>query len=242
MQYNNNGVMTGYYEPEIKAYKYKKVNTYPIYTMNIEKYGKSIFNSTRKEINNGLLKNKGLELAWVENQIEAFFFHIQGSGRLRFPNGEVKRVKFLGSNNKKYTSIGKLLLERKKIKKENMSMYAIKDWLYQNKVEAVALMEKNERYVFFKEYTGEIKGSAGIDLKPLVSIAVDKRYHNLGDILLISDIENKKRFLAIAHDTGAAIKGANRIDLFTGYGKAAEKLAAELNKKISVNKLKPIVK
>ena len=239
-QINNYGVLTGYYEPEIKAYKYQKINTYPIYKIDIKKYGENIFKSTRKEINKGLLKNKGLELAWVENEIEAFFFHIQGSGRLRFPNGEIKRVKFSGSNNKKYTSIGKILLKSNKIKKENMSMYSIKDWLYKNKEEALKLMEQNERYIFFEEYTGEIKGSAGVDLQPMISIAIDTNYHNLGDILLINDINSKKKFLAIAHDTGAAIKGKNRIDLFTGYGNAAEKLASSLNKKIRVHKLLPV--
>ena len=231
--------MTGYYEPEIKAYKYKKKKSYPIYTMNIEKYGKSIFNSTRKEINEGLLRNKGLELAWVENEIEAFFLHIQGSGRLRFPNGDIKRVKFSGSNNKKYTSIGKILLKGNKIKKENISMYSIKDWLYKNVKEAVDIMEQNERYIFFEEYKGEIKGSAGVVLQPMISIAVDTSYHDLGDILLINDIKNKKYFLAIAHDTGAAIKGPSRIDLFTGFGHEAEMLAATLDNNISIKKLKP---
>ena len=239
---NNYGIMTGYYEPEIKAYKFKEDNTYPIYTMDVEKYGEAIFKSTRSEINKGLLVNKGLELAWVENQIEAFFFHIQGSGRLRFPDGEIKRVRFLGSNNKKYTSIGKILLQRKEIKEENMSMFSIKDWLYKNKNKAKDIMEKNERYIFFEEYNGDIQGSAGVNLFPMISVAVDSNYHNIGDILLIHDIENKKHFLAIAHDTGAAIKGQNRIDLFTGFGNEAERLASGLNKKISINKLIPITK
>ncbi len=234
--------MTGYYEPEIKAYRNEKANTYPIYTIKAEKYGKEIFKASRKEINKGLLKNKGLELAWVENEIEAFFLHIQGSGRLKFSDGEVKKIRFLASNNKKYTSIGKVLLKRKKIKKENMSMYSIKDWLYKNKEEAAEMMEKNERYIFFEEHKGEIQGSAGVDLQPMISIAVDTRYHNLGDILLINDTSNKKIFLAIAHDTGAAIKGQNRIDLFTGYGKNAERIASGLNKKVRIKKLKPIAK
>ena len=234
---NNNGILTGYYEPEIKAYKYQKKNTYPLYKMEIEKYGENIFKSSRKEINKGLLKNKGLELAWVENEIEAFFFHIQGSGRLRFPNGKTTRVKFSGSNNRSYTSIGKILLKKKKIKKENISMYSIKDWLYKNKEEAIKIMEQNERYIFFEEYKGEIKGSAGVDLRPMISVAVDTSYHDLGDLLLINDIKNNKNFLVIAHDTGAAIKGPARIDLFTGFGPEAEMLAAGLNNKISINKL-----
>ncbi|MEC8100498.1 MAG: MltA domain-containing protein [Pseudomonadota bacterium] len=241
-QINNYGIMTGYYEPEVTAYKYKKENTYPLYKIDIKKYGETVFRSTRKEIKKGALRNKGLELAWVENEIEAFFLHIQGSGRLRFPNGEIKRVKYSGSNNKKYTSIGKILLNRNKIKKDNMSMYSIKDWLYRNKEEALEIMEQNERYIFFEEYEGEIRGSAGVSLQPMISIVVDTSYHDLGDILLINDIKNKRNFLGIAHDTGVAIKGPARIDLFTGFGHKAEAIAARLNNRISINKLKSTIK
>ena len=117
-------------------------------------------------------------------------------------------------------------------------MHSIKDWLYKNKEEALEIMEQNERYIFFEEYKGEIKGSAGVDLQPMISIAVDTSYHDLGDLLLINDIKNNKNFLGIAHDTGVAIKGPSRIDLFTGYGLEAEMLASGLNNKISLNKLK----
>ena len=150
--------------------------------MNTEKYGEDIFKVSRNEINEGILKNKGLELAWVENQIEAFFFHIQGSGRLLFSDGEIKRIRFLVRNNKKYTSIWKVLLKQKKIKKDNISMYSIKDWLYKNKEKAGEIMEQNERYIFFEEYLGAVKGSAGVDLEPMVSIAVDTTYHNRGSL------------------------------------------------------------
>ena len=77
------------------------------------------------------------------------FFHIQGSGRLLFSDGEIKRIRFLGSNNKKYTSIGQVLQE-KKISKDNISMYSIKDWLYKNKEKAGEIMEQNERYIFLR--------------------------------------------------------------------------------------------
>ena len=121
-------------------------------------------------------------------------------------------------------------------------MHSIKDWLYKNKEEALEIMEQNERYIFFEEYEGEIKGSAGVNLQPMISIAVDTRYHDLGDILLINDIKNKNFFLGIAHDTGEAIKGPSRIDLFTGFGYDAETLAAVLNNKININKLKAKIK
>ncbi|OUU62794.1 MAG: hypothetical protein CBC22_03180 [Alphaproteobacteria bacterium TMED62] len=239
--YIRNGIMTGYYEPEVNAYNYKKNQSYPIYKINKQKYGDSIFKSPRNKINKGILKNKELEIAWIENEIEAFFLHIQGSGRLRFPNGKLIKIKYSGSNEKPYTAIGKILVDKKKIKQENISMFTIKKWLYKNPEKAREVMEKNERYIYFEEYTGEIKGSAGIKLEPMVSVAVDRNYYDLGDILLITEVDTKKSFLGIAHDTGSAIKGKNRIDLFTGFGKNAERLAAGLNKKVTVHKLKPLL-
>ena len=238
--YPEYGIMTGYYEPEVKAYKYKKNDSYPIYKINKKKYGDIIFKSSRNRINKGILDNKGLEIAWVDNEIEAFFLQIQGSGRLRFPNDQVIRIKYSASNDRPYTAIGKILIDQDIIKKENISMFTIKKWLYKNPERARELMDKNERYIYFEEYIGEVKGSSGMKLEPMVSVAVDRNYYNLGDILLITEVDSKKSFLGIAHDTGVAIKGKNRIDLFTGFGRNAEKLAAGLNKKIVVRKLKPL--
>ena len=239
---NDKGLMTGYYEPEVLAYKYKKKDSYPIYKINAKRYGQALFENTRKKINEGILKNKKLEIAWIDNEIEAFFLHIQGSGRLKFPNGEIIKVKYAASNKKKYTAIGKILIENGHINRKDLSMFAIKNWLYKNKNKAKLIMEKNKRYIFFEEYTGEIKGSSRINLVPLISVAVDPSYHNIGDIFLITEYTTNKKFLAIAHDTGAAIKGKNRIDLFTGYGKEAEKLAAILKNKIIIKKLEPLHK
>ena len=161
---------------------------------------------TRKEINNGALANKGLEIAWAENEIEAFFLHVQGSGRLKFKNGKVIKIRYAGNNEKKYTSIGKILLDSNRIKKENISMFTIKKWLYENKKEARKLMEKNERYIYFEKYTGTIKGSSMATLKPYTSIAIDPKYHKQGTIFIIKEVGNDtKPFLAVAHDRGSAI-------------------------------------
>ena len=240
---NKRGLLTGYYEPEIKAYKRYKKGAYPIYKKNLKMYEKSFFNKSRKEINQGALKNKGLEIAWAENEIELFFLQIQGSGRLKFKNGELMKVRYAGDNSRKYTSIGRLLLQRGQINKNNVSMYSIKNWLYKNKDKARNLMEENERYIYFEEYLGEIKGSSNLNLTSFVSIAVDPKYHQMGDIIIIKEISNKENFyLTIAHDTGSAIKGKDRIDLFTGYGKKAEKVASNLNEKIHLWKLIPKIK
>ena len=114
-------------------------------------------------------------------------------------------------------------------------MYSIKSWLYDNPNLARKIMEKNERYIFFEAYKGSVRGSSGASLLPMVSVAVDTKYIKYGTLLIIQNMYNKKDvFLAIAHDKGNAIKGKNRIDLFTGFGLLAEKEAATLNKKIKV--------
>ena len=221
--------MTGYYEPELKAFKKKGKDRYPIYN-NPEKLNlKNLSKKTRAEINQGALSNKGLEIAWAENEIEVFFLHVQGSGRLKLDNGKTIKVKYAGNNNKAYTSIGKVLVEENKIKKENISMFTIKNWLYENYKEARKIMERNERYIYFEEYIGNIRGSSSFILSPNISIAVDPNFHKPGTIFIIKEANNKsKPFLAIAHDRGVAIKGKNRIDLFTGFGKKAEKKSSRI--------------
>ena len=232
--------MTGYYEPEINAFTKKDKERYPIYSNPENLKIKGLSNKTREEINKGALDNKGLEIAWAESEIEVFFLQVQGSGRLKLENGEIIKVRYAGNNNKEYTSIGKILKDENKIIKENISMFTIKNWLYKNKKEARKIMERNERYIYFEKYKGNIKGSSNFILKPNISIAVDPKFHKPGTIFIIKEANNKsKPFLAIAHDRGAAIKGKNRIDLFTGFGKKAEKKAAELSSKIYIWKLKP---
>lgn len=237
---SNLGLMTGYYEPELKAFKKKGKKRYPIYSNPEKLQLKTLAKKTRAEINEGALANKGLEIAWAESEIEVFFLHVQGSGRLKLDNGTTIKVRYAGNNSKAYTSIGKVLMDENKIKKENISMFTIKNWLYKNYKEARKIMERNERYIYFEEYKGNIKGSSSFILKPDISIAVDPKFHKPGTIFIIKEANNKsKPFLAIAHDRGAAIKGKNRIDLFTGFGKKAEKKAAELNSKILIWELKP---
>ena len=181
-----------------------------------------------------------MEIAWIENEIEAFFLHIQGSGRLELENGKVIKVRFAGSNNRNYTSLGKALIEKGHLNKKNIDMYKIKTWLYKNKSLARKFMNMNERYIFFEKYSGNIKGSSGINLVPNISIATDKRFIKKGEAIIIESIDNKKDvFLGIAHDEGIAIKGKSRIDLFTGYGSVAEEKAAGLNRKIFTRKLIP---
>ena len=227
--------MTGYYEPELKAYRFQEAGRYPIYKDPQKHNLKYLSRLSRKEINTGKLDGKGLEIAWVENEIEAFFLQIQGSGRLKFSDEEIIKIRYAGNNGKSYTSIGKILKEKKKLNKNNINMYSIKEWLHKNPKLAKKIMEENERYIFFEEYEGNIKGSGLEDLLPNVSVAVDADYIKIGTPIIIKDKSTKNNiFLAIAHDKGNAIKGEFRIDLFTGFGKRAEKKAAMLKKNIEV--------
>ena len=232
---NNIGLMTGYYEPELRAYKSKGNSRYPIYKNPNIIGNKKLTELSRQQINRGALNGYNLEIAWVENEIEAFFLHIQGSGRLKFSNTEVIKIKYAGNNNKKYKSIGKILIKKGYLKKQEVNMFSIKKWLYDNPNLARKIMEKNKRFIFFEVYKGEIEGSSQLPLVPKVSVAVDDSYIKSGTPIIIQNIENKKDiFLGLAHDKGNAIKGKYRIDLFTGFGKNAEFIASGLKKKIRV--------
>ena len=117
-------------------------------------------------------------------------------------------------------------------------MYKIKDWLYKNRIKARRFMNMNERYIFFEEYSGDIKGSAGVNLVPNISIAVDKRFIKKGEAIIIQSTHNiNDIFVGVAHDEGIAIKGKSRIDLFTGFGYKSEKKAARLKERIYTWKL-----
>ena len=237
---SRNGLLTGYYEPQIKAYSYRKNGTYPIYKHPNTISKKLEYRVSRKVINNGYFHGRNLEIAWVDNEIEAFFLHIQGSGRLLLENNRSIKVRYAGSNEKKYSSLGNILIRHGFFRKGELDMYKIKNWLYENKKLATKFMNMNERYIYFEEYDGEIRGSAGIELVPNISIAVDKNFINKGEAIIIQNVKNEKDiFLGVAHDEGAAIKGNSRIDLFTGFGYKSEKKAAVLNKRIQVWKLIP---
>ena len=148
-------------------------------------------------------------------------------------NNQIIKIRYAGSNKKKYSSLGRILINRGILKKEEVDMHKIKEWLYQDRKRARKFMNFNERYIFFEEYFGEITGSAGVNLVPNISIAVDKRFIKKGEAIIIQSMHNiNDIFVGVAHDEGIAIKGKSRIDLFTGFGYKSEKKAALLNKKI----------
>jgi membrane-bound lytic murein transglycosylase A len=180
---------------------------------------------TRGEIMAGALAGKGLELAWAADPYEAFFLEIQGSGRLRLPDGGVMRIGYDSQNGRDYVAIGKVLLDNGDLPKGGVSMDSIIAWLRANPARAPAVLAANPSVVFFREITGEGPiGALGIPVTPRVSVAADPAFIPLGAPLRVVTRLSGDRPLAalvVAQDTGGAIKGANRIDLFMGAGAQA---------------------
>jgi membrane-bound lytic murein transglycosylase A len=183
----------------------------------------------RAAINAGWLDDRGLEIAWVEDPADAFFAHVQGSARLRFPDGPVMRITYDGKTGHPFTAIGKLLVDRGEIDPEAISMATIRQWLADHPDRARPLMEENRSYIFFREaaVTRETDGPVAAAKVPLTagrSLAVDRLLHTFGSPVFVSaDQVNGEPWqrLMIAQDTGSAIVGAARGDLFMGSGDEA---------------------
>ena len=231
------GLITGYYEPTIKVsfvknQKYK----YPILKKN------EMYNLKSRTF---IDKNYRIDdvILWTDDYVNLFFLQIQGSGIGIFEDGKKVKVAFEGSNNLPYTSIGKILIKRKKINPKQVDLFTIKFWLRNNKEEAYSIMKQNRRYIFFKikESIKSVnpKGALGLELKPNFSIAVDKNIYPIGIPFIIDYLKEGKKKLAISLGTGSAIKGANRADLFTGNNSDSEKVAGGLKKKIYLYALIP---
>jgi membrane-bound lytic murein transglycosylase A len=185
----------------------------------------------RAEIEAGALSGRDLELVWVDDPADAFFLHIQGSGRVRLADGGEMRVGYAGANGHPYTAIGRVLIERGEIEREDVSMQSIRGWLASHPDDARALMSENASYIFFREIEGEGPiGSQGVALAPGRSLAVDPAFVPLGlpvwlDAADPIDTEARIRRLMVAQDTGGAIKGAVRGDVFWGHGDDAARRA-----------------
>lgn len=185
----------------------------------------------RAAIEAGALRGKVPELVWLKDPIAAFFLHIQGSGRVKLPDGAEMRVGYAAQNGHKYVAIGKELIERGALKREEVSLQTIRDWLRINPAEAQALMNRNPSYVFFQELKGDgPNGAQGVALTPERSLAVDAKFLPYGAPVWL-DAEDpvepgrRLRRLLIAQDTGGAIRGPVRGDVFWGHGAEAERKA-----------------
>ncbi|MCE3255013.1 MAG: murein transglycosylase [Rickettsiaceae bacterium] len=228
---NDQGLFTGYYVPELRGSKVKTdIYKYPIYSKPTDLTLEPYF--TREEIENGALNQKGLELFYVSDPVDLFFMQVQGSGRVILEDGSVVRLGFAGKNNREYSSIGKYIIDNKIIDSKNTSYFSIKNWLKNNPEEARKVMNINQSYIFFKvSKNDDVIGSQGSVLMPGRSLAVDSEILPLGFPMWL-DIKNSNNIyqkLLVAQDTGSAIKGAVRGDIFFGRGKNAESLAAKMN-------------
>ena len=258
-------LFTGYIELEIKGRLEKSIteapNAIPIFkkppnilSVNLEKFGEEykakkitgmIINNdfipvpSRKIIENEHLFKDHI-LAYIDDPALAYFLHIQGSGVITLKSGEKLSVGYAGDNGKNYYSIGKELIEEGIIKKEDMSMQAILVWMRNNKLAALELMQKNKRFIFFKERNNlePPKGSSGTSVTAMHSAAVDNNFipYHLPLWIQVDDFYNDrpdKRLtnIFISQDTGSAIKGLTRMDLFLGKGINAEEIAGRLSSK-----------
>jgi membrane-bound lytic murein transglycosylase A len=180
----------------------------------------------RSEIEDGALAGRGLEIGWAADPIELFFLQIQGSGRLRLPDGGVMRIGYSGQNGRDYVGIGKLMKDRGLLGPGQTSMQGIVAWLREHPEEGRAIMRENKSYVFFQELTGAGPlGALGLPVTPRGTVAADVRFVPLGAPVLLELDRPEASGLWVAQDTGGAIKGANRFDTFWGAGEEAAVIA-----------------
>ncbi|MBF0428048.1 MAG: MltA domain-containing protein [Magnetococcales bacterium] len=252
-------LVTGYYEPLLHgSFTRSKRYYYPIYRRppdlvessqgnyrlvkgKREKYYSreqidgQILKQNFSKKQTGALANRGLELVWVDSAIDAFFLHIQGSGRVVLENGQVMRLGYHGANGRAYVPIGKILIEEGKIPKAEMTMPRLRQWLRDNPGENQRLFHANPSYVFFHELSGPPVGNINVPLTQDRSIATDHRLfpkgapailattipHFAQDGKTVTEWRPEARFV-VNQDTGGAIRGAGRVDLFFGFGDKVE--------------------
>ncbi len=245
------GLLTGYYEPHlhgslVRTAKYK----YPVYKTPLDlivvdlsaiypklknyrlrgrlQGNKLVPYYTRKQSKSGHLRAQ--VLCYVDSKIDLFFLEIQGSGRVTLRDGKTIYLGYDNQNGHRYRAIGRYLVSIGALKLEEVSLQSIRKWLNQHPKRVDEVLNYNKSLVFFKEREQPATGSLGVVLTPKRSVAVDRRYIPLGSMLYVDADIKEKRFssLVLAQDTGGAIKGAVRADLFLGYGKDAMEIAGEL--------------
>jgi membrane-bound lytic murein transglycosylase A len=203
--------------------------------------------ATRAEIDaHGLGRAK--VLFYADDPIAVFFLHIQGSGRVRFADGATARVAYAGQNGWPYTPIGRILISEMGLSRQGMSMQTIRAWLASHPSDARRIMESDASFVFFRELPiGDpglgSPGAEGAPLQPGASLAVDAKIHPLGAPFYVAtnmpDSKTPLRRLFVAQDTGGAIRGPLRADIFFGFGPQAEADAGRMKQPGSIFVLLP---
>ena len=259
----DSGMITGYYEPLLKGSRTKSNQyLYPLYKQptdlitvdlaeiypelkgkrvrgklvgNMQNGQKLVPYDTRAEIEATPAPLAGSELVWIDDIIDGFFLQVQGSGLVQLNNGQLMHVGYANQNGQAYNSIGRVLIERGELTKDQASMQGIKNWARTNPTKLRDLLNANPSYVFFKELpaglTGPL-GALGVPLTAERSVAVDPKYVPLGALIFLSTTEPNNQTplkrLMVAQDTGGAIKGGVRTDYFWGAGENAGKQAGAM--------------
>jgi membrane-bound lytic murein transglycosylase A len=268
------GLFTGYYEPEAAGSRTSdSSHMVPIYRRPADlvafkkdqqeqadlNYGRFVNGEprpyySRKEIEQGALKDRGLEIVWLKDWADVFFMHIQGSGRVRLADGSVVRLAYAAKSGLAYASIGRILVERGIFSPEELSMQALREWMAGHPEGARELMWRNESFIFFREVELEdpslgALGAQHVQLTPLRSIAVDRNFWMFGmPVWLDAKVPAGKqaglkvfRKLLIAQDTGTAIKGLARGDVYWGSGEDAALIAGHMKSPGTMTVLLPKV-
>ncbi len=255
------GLFTGYYEPEAMG-SFKQSNEYqvPIYrkprelvaldaesqkttglAYGVVANGKAEAFFTREQIEKGALANRELEIVWLKSWVDAFFIHIQGSGRIVLEDGQIIRLAYAGKNGQPYTGIGSVLLKRGVATPETMSMQVLREWMASHPDEARALMWNNNSFIFFRDIKvpDDALGALGaqqVNLTPLRSLAVDRSIWMYGTPIWLDTTRPPEspndsepfRHLMVAQDTGTAIRGHVRGDVYWGWGDDAALIAGNM--------------
>ena len=256
------GLFTGYYEAELRGARARSdVYRHPVYgrPADLIQVDLGLFSErlkgrritgrvdgmalkpywTRAEIEAGALGGRGLELLWTDSAVDVFFLHVQGSGRIALDDGTVARVGYAAQNGRDYLAIGRALIDRGALPRENVTMQSIRAWLAEHPDEAETVMNLNPSYVFFRELApardgadGPL-GAEGVALTPERSLAVDRAFLPMGlplwlDLAHALPADGTVRRLVVAQDTGGAIKGPVRGDFFWGHGPRAYEMSGRM--------------
>jgi membrane-bound lytic murein transglycosylase A len=194
----------------------------------------------RTQIEDGALSGRGLEIGWAADPVEFFFLQVQGSGRLKQPDGSIMRIGYDSQNGRDYTGIGKLMKDRGLLAPGQSTMQGIMEWLRSHPEEGRAIMRENKSWVFFKEIIGAGPlGALGLPVTGRASVAADPAFVPLGAPVFLSVDRTEAAGLWIAQDTGGAIKGSNRFDTFWGAGPDARVTAGGMSARGSAFVLLP---
>lgn len=228
-------LFTGYFEPEIEGARLPDARfRYPVYRMPEEAESGDPWLTRREILTGEVMKDRGLEIAWVDDPVDLYFLQIQGSGRIRLRDGSTLRIGYGGSNGQPYRAVGPRLVEMGALEPHQLSARMIRDWIAENGDEGADLLLHNPSYVFFREIDDLApdkgpRGAMNRSLTGLRSIAVDPAFTRLGSPVWIEkEGAAPIRRLMIAQDTGGVIKGPQRADIFFGTGDAAGTAAGRI--------------